>query len=292
MVFTVTNVYIVQRINSLILNPDLFGDRFVSLLSPVTALTQSLLFSICPVIFKVLANIEGSATSMDKAEQKAIIYFWYFFIIARFMGQIIWNITLRFFFDGCEYGLFWFTQNRVKRNTSHLWLVPSPTLTIVFFFRFPNVCLVRSDTSLRLAFPIATAEDAINEGLSELAQTVPTTLGPSALSYILFSSTITWPALYFMPSLNFSTRFLRLNYLNRVLKKGYVALCAEGCHWYWISKLLPFLPCVSVLAFVWFANSFVLFRFVCPCFKLALSVASEMRFLIAFTSTVDILLPA
>jgi len=164
-VFTVTNVYIVKRINSLILNPDLFGDQFVSLLSPVTALTQSLLFSICPVIFKVLANIEGSATSMDKAEQKAIIYFWYFFIIARFMGQIIWNITVRFF-DG------------------------------------------------------STAEAAINEGLSELAQTVPTTLGPSALSYILFSSTITWPALYFMPSLNFSTRFLRLNYLNRVLKKG------------------------------------------------------------------------
>jgi hypothetical protein len=116
-VFTITNVYIVQQINSLILNPELFAKLFaiplgqaVSLLSPVSALTQSLLFSICPMLFRLLANIEGSATSMDKAEQKAIIFFWYFFIIARFMGQIIWDITVTYF-DGCEYGLFWFTQN-------------------------------------------------------------------------------------------------------------------------------------------------------------------------------------
>jgi hypothetical protein len=112
-VFTIANVYIVNQINSVILHPEIFSKVFniplekaVSWLSTASGLTQSLLFSICPYLFLMLANIEGSATSLDKAEQKALIYFWYFFIIARFMGQIIWDITVNFL-EGCEYGLFW-----------------------------------------------------------------------------------------------------------------------------------------------------------------------------------------
>ena len=68
--------------------------------SSLSGLTQSLLFSICPVIFKFLANFEGSSSSMQKSEQRSMIFFWYFYIIARFMGQILYNSIVTFLQSG------------------------------------------------------------------------------------------------------------------------------------------------------------------------------------------------
>ena len=66
----------------------------------------------------------------------------------------------------------------------------------------------------------ATAENAINVAFTELAMTVPSTLGPSALTYIIFAGTFTWPALYFLQIMNFATRIVRLGWINRLLKGG------------------------------------------------------------------------
>lgn len=72
------------------------------LLPILSGLTQTMLFSVCPQIFKFVANCEGSASSMAKAEELAILYFWYFYIIARFMGPILWDSIVKFT-TGSEY---------------------------------------------------------------------------------------------------------------------------------------------------------------------------------------------
>ena len=110
---TITYVYILDQINSVILNSTLFSKAFAISLeradqwsSTASGVTQTLLFSVSPTIFKVLANIEGSATSEGKSEQKAMVYFWYFFIVARFMGNIVWNAWLDFW-QGSKYAKSW-----------------------------------------------------------------------------------------------------------------------------------------------------------------------------------------
>ena len=71
----------------------------------LSGLSQTLLLSIAPYIFEILANIEGSATSEGKVEQTALIFFWYFFIVARYMGQIVWGMVEQVW-EGCKYALF------------------------------------------------------------------------------------------------------------------------------------------------------------------------------------------
>jgi len=90
----------ISLINDYILKPELWVvvlnginvniDKGVltSWLSTISGFSQTLLFSVCPTIFKFLANCEGSSSSMEKAEQQAMIFFWYFYIIARFLGPI------------------------------------------------------------------------------------------------------------------------------------------------------------------------------------------------------------
>jgi hypothetical protein len=41
---------------------------------------------------------------MEMAERRAMIYFWYFYLIARFMGQILWQAAVSFL-TGSKYQL-------------------------------------------------------------------------------------------------------------------------------------------------------------------------------------------
>ena len=108
-VITVTNVYFLELISSFILKPDrfssLFGvtlERARSWSSTASGLIQTIQFSVAPIIFDVLANIEGSATSAGMAQRNAILYFWFFYVVARFMGKIIWDAILSLW-AGCKY---------------------------------------------------------------------------------------------------------------------------------------------------------------------------------------------
>ena len=100
--FTIFNVWIVNIINEYIIEPvlrpinDGYGELGASLASSASGLTQTVLFSSGPAIFKLLAGVEGSSTSMAKVEQKAMIFFWYFYIVARFLGQIVWQMFISF----------------------------------------------------------------------------------------------------------------------------------------------------------------------------------------------------
>jgi len=169
--FTIAFTYIVQLINRIFLNPKLLSTLLGISMETATdwsivisGLTQSLVFSICPLVFELLANIEGSATSLGKREQKALINFWYFYLVARYMGQIVWEAVVNF----------WYGDS---------------------------------------------VESAINMGITELARTIPTTLGPSAFSYTLSTVLLMTPLYYFLQLATLSTKWLRLRFLNRYFFK-------------------------------------------------------------------------
>jgi hypothetical protein len=110
----------VNLINNMVLSPGLWSRALTKLnittppgtvqkfLSTLSGLSQSLIFSICAPIFKFLADAEGSSSSMAKAEQKAMIFFWYFYIVARFLGQILMEGILQFL-KGGKYILHFFS---------------------------------------------------------------------------------------------------------------------------------------------------------------------------------------
>ena len=158
----------VNLINKMVLNPDLWSkalsafnkddvQKFTTFLS---GFSQSLIFVVCPPIFKFLADSEGSSSSMEKAEQKAMIFFWYFYIVVRFLGQIVLNGIQQFFNGG-------------KYNTSVLFL----SLVI---HSYPFISLLPLIIG-------GTAEAVVTSGLSTLGNSAPLNLGPTAISYIIFS---------------------------------------------------------------------------------------------------------
>eukprot|EP00536_Pseudo-nitzschia_multiseries_P003826 jgi/Psemu1/237046/estExt_Genewise1.C_600084 len=211
--FTCFYIGIIDLVNEHIWNPDkvvaLFGEAAQASLSKysssLSGLTQILLFSVCPVIFRIVANFEGSSTSMQKAEQRALMYFWYFYIIARFMGQIVYKSTLLF---------------------------------------------LRGEQGL---------ENLVTGAINELAQTTPTELGRAALSYVIFSAFVSWPALYFLQANNFLTTVFRLNWINRLLKAGgpgpevpYRIYVDSGYILACMTALAPVCPLIGPFALLYF----------------------------------------
>jgi len=108
--FTVLWVIPVSLVNTFILSPNQLPAitgwdeaTLTRLVTPLSGLTQMLLFSVCPTLFKFLAGVEGSSSNLEKAEQRAMIFFWYFFIIARYMGPILFNSVISFVRGGKHY---------------------------------------------------------------------------------------------------------------------------------------------------------------------------------------------
>jgi hypothetical protein len=144
---------------------------------------------------------------------------------------------------------------------------------------------IKSDALLHFRFSIA-IENALSEAVTELALTVPTTLGPSAYFYIIAQCTTTWPLFYFLQVANIATGLLRLNWINRILKGGYVALNFKATAVVAAAASLKSFLMVSVLISKLF---FCSHSYSIPFADLA---ALEARFHIAFMSTVDMFLLA
>mmetsp|Transcript_106364 Transcript_106364/g.216917 ORF Transcript_106364/g.216917 Transcript_106364/m.216917 type:complete len:1248 (+) Transcript_106364:328-4071(+) len=183
------------------------SDSFLNKAVPtLSGLTETLLFSVCPVIFKLVANFEGSSSSMARAEQQAMLYFWYFYIVARFMGQLVWEGIMKFYSGGAS-----------------------------------------------------TVEELVTSALQKLAGTVPTKMGPTALTYIIFASTITWPTLYFLQLNNYLTTIFRLGWINRILKGGgpgsevpYRIYVDSGYVFACMTSLAPLCPLVAPFGLMYF----------------------------------------
>ena len=65
-------------------DPDNFFYQFLSGIA--SGLLYTLFFSFCPQMFKAIANYEGNVSSIRKAEDKALIYYWYFMLLTAFTG--------------------------------------------------------------------------------------------------------------------------------------------------------------------------------------------------------------
>lgn len=208
-----TWLFIVHKINKLILHPEFLSNHFgidivtaISFTSTLAGLTKTALFSICPSLFLLLANAEGSATSMEKAEQKALLYFWYFFIIAQFLGQIVWNMIIDIWFIGiipdALLGLGILRQMATSVPTvlgpiNAAWIISYVTISwpAFYFLQLPNLCLsfLRLDYFKRCMFTGGGSGDCvpyriyIDNGyvfacMTALAPLCPL-IGPCALLY-------------------------------------------------------------------------------------------------------------
>jgi hypothetical protein len=68
-------------------NPDNLFYRLLA--GAASGLVYTLFFSFCPQLFKAIANFEGNVSSIRKAEDKALIYYWYFMLLTAFTGSAL-----------------------------------------------------------------------------------------------------------------------------------------------------------------------------------------------------------
>jgi hypothetical protein len=71
------------------------NEFFINVLAGLlTGIVWTLFFSICPYIFKTIANFGSGATSLRQAEFIALKYYWVFILLTAFTGISLSNILL------------------------------------------------------------------------------------------------------------------------------------------------------------------------------------------------------
>ena len=60
--------------------------------SILTGSLTALFLTVCPYVFKALANYGGNAASLREAEYKAIRYYWFFILVSAFAGNSLANM--------------------------------------------------------------------------------------------------------------------------------------------------------------------------------------------------------
>jgi hypothetical protein len=86
-------------------DPDNF---FYQLLAGIASgLLYTLFFSFCPQFFKAIANFEGNVSSIRKAEDKALIYYWYFMLLTAFTGSALAQMLGKWLIGGTFWFLCW-----------------------------------------------------------------------------------------------------------------------------------------------------------------------------------------
>ena len=94
-VFIGSYTAIINVLNNALWNPERYEqwgiseDVLSTAIPTLSGLTQTLLFTVCPQIFKIVAYKSGEATSFESGDQQAMIYFWYFYLVVRYLGQLV-----------------------------------------------------------------------------------------------------------------------------------------------------------------------------------------------------------
>lgn len=65
-----------------------------------SGLLFTVFFSFLPQLFKFVAFYEGTSSSMEKAERKALLFYWYFMLVTAFTGSSLANMLLQWFASG------------------------------------------------------------------------------------------------------------------------------------------------------------------------------------------------
>ncbi len=80
------------------------GSLFYRLLAGVSSgFLFTIFFSFLPNLFKAVAFYEGTSSSMERAERKALLFYWYFMLVTAFTGSALANMLLEWFTTGKRY---------------------------------------------------------------------------------------------------------------------------------------------------------------------------------------------
>eukprot|EP00533_Pseudo-nitzschia_delicatissima_P009379 CAMPEP_0116084330 /NCGR_PEP_ID=MMETSP0327-20121206/3747_1 /TAXON_ID=44447 /ORGANISM="Pseudo-nitzschia delicatissima, Strain B596" /LENGTH=1201 /DNA_ID=CAMNT_0003575273 /DNA_START=88 /DNA_END=3693 /DNA_ORIENTATION=+ len=60
----------------------------------------TIFFSILPQVFKILAFSEGTSSSKVEAEEKALLFYWYFMLVTAFTSNFLVQMLIAIFFEG------------------------------------------------------------------------------------------------------------------------------------------------------------------------------------------------
>jgi len=119
---------------SLVLNPRWLGQFFPNsrslhdpdnilyraLAGPASGLATTLFMALLPQIFKCIAYYEGTSSSLEMAERKALLFMWYFMLVTAFFGQYLATMLLQ-----------WYYHADVTHITQSLWSTMNTVATLI-----------------------------------------------------------------------------------------------------------------------------------------------------------------
>ena len=70
------------------------------LAGPASGLFTTLFMALLPQIFKLIAYYEGTSSSLEMAERKALMFMWYFMLVTVFFGQYLATMLIQWFYHG------------------------------------------------------------------------------------------------------------------------------------------------------------------------------------------------
>jgi hypothetical protein len=122
---------------------------FYTVLAGISSgLLYTLFFSFCPQLFKALANFEGNVSSMQKAEDKALQYFWYFMMLTAFTGTSLTQMFTEVFLDEGQLGteikdVLAAAANSIPTQQAPVWV---NWLIVRFTYTLPFMYLLQANT--------------------------------------------------------------------------------------------------------------------------------------------------
>ena len=119
---------------SLVLNPRWLGQFFPNskplhdpdnilyraLAGPASGLATTLFMALLPQIFKMIAYYEGTSSSLEMAERKALLFMWYFMLVTAFFGQYLATMLIQ-----------WYYHTGVTNISQSLWSTVNTVATLI-----------------------------------------------------------------------------------------------------------------------------------------------------------------
>jgi len=169
-----------------------------ALAGPASGLATTLFMALLPQIFKFIAYYEGTSSSLEMAERKALLFMWYFMLVTAFFGQYLATMLIQWYYHGtlqCTTSL----KSYFDSKYSHL---------IFFFF------------SSSYKAGVTNISQSLWSTVNTVATLIPSAIAPQWLNWIIIRYGFIWPGGYFFQMNTFLTKISRLTCLNRVARGG------------------------------------------------------------------------
>lgn len=72
-----------------------------------SGLVQTVFFSVLPQVFKLLAFSDGTSSSKPKAEENALMFYWYFMLVTAFTGTALLQLLIASLVEGMIGAFVW-----------------------------------------------------------------------------------------------------------------------------------------------------------------------------------------